>query len=677
MVDLEQALNTEQRQVVLEGNGPCLVLAGAGSGKTRTITYRVAHLLAQGVKPDQILLVTFTNKAAREMVQRVMGLTGMTTPLPWAGTFHHICYRLLRRHAAAVGLVPGFVVLDSEDSSAIMKRAVKAASIPTGIKIPTPRVLLGMISFARNAGRDLAEVVGARFATWENIIPTIEVVARAYAAEKQANNVLDFDDLLWFTRDLFRLPEFGERYGNQFQYVLVDEYQDTNRLQADIIKLVAVKQRNILVVGDDAQSIYSFRAADIQNILSFTVDYSDAKIFRLETNYRSSPEILSVANDVITNNREQFPKQLRAILPSAEAPIIQPLLDEAGEAEYVVKQIEIKLALGIPPKEIAVLFRAASHSERLELVLTRAGIPYDYRGGVRFLERAHIKDVLAFIRLLVNHKDSVSWQRLLLHEEGIGPAAAEKIIASVKRLPAEATRDMAALVAVGDVLSEKARAGWQNFLTVWERVVPEAHSVAGVTTALLTSSYRDYLDAEYLDSRDRQDDIKELANFAATFSSLEEFVAEASLQESFRPGDKKYDGAEKIVLSTIHQAKGLEWEVVFVLRLNDGAFPNERALSEESGLEEERRLFYVAVTRARRYLYLTYPMGGGNGWGDRLMVPSSFLSEISGSNVEDRSLLIKPSSVFSTSTDSEVRYVPDESLRPFKPGSFLRDIDDL
>ncbi|TAN33413.1 ATP-dependent helicase [Patescibacteria group bacterium] len=736
MIDFSSDLNDEQLNVVLNGDGPCLVLAGAGSGKTRAIVYRAAYLLEQGVKPENILLVTFTNKAAGEMKERVRGLTG-NEGLPWAGTFHSIGNRILRHHAMALGYMSNFTILDSDDSESLIKICAKDShppSIPpsgrgggwTGGKFPSAGNLQAIISFSRNAEMALAEVLETRWPQYEMWADPLAEIAKEYEKRKLQANAMDFDDLLVNFSRLLNDPKILKKYSGQFQYILVDEYQDTNKIQASIVKKLATEHGNILVVGDDAQSIYSFRAADIENILRFEKDFPKAKIFKLETNYRSSQEILDVANNVIANNPKQIKKELhtppqpspykgegdsvsspfiRGRLGGGVKPELHPKIDQSDEANFVAEKIASLIRGGVEPTELAVLFRAAHHSQQLELELMRIGIDYDYRGGLRFFERSHVKDALAYLRILNNLADTTAWLRVLLFEDGIGPVAAGKIVDYIRKV-----ENVEEVAKAGEVLGDKAQTGWNNFLQIWNSLLNVGPgSPAQLVEAILASPYRDRLEDDFGNGNQRAEDLKQLAIFARKYEKLDDFLSEAALQEAFSMQRKKESASKahegKIVLSTIHQAKGLEWSGVFVINLLDGQFPNERALRENGGLEEERRLFYVAVTRAKKYLYLSYPLAGparggqSGGWGDSASAPSSFLGEISPDLLEDSSLLLKPSSVFDFSSlakgrDSEgsITYVddPDAETRPhtkdfgvgarpfrFKPGSFLRDVGDL
>ncbi len=641
-IDYAAELNEEQLAVVMNGDGPCLVLAGAGSGKTRTIVYRVAYLLEKGVPPEQILLLTFTNKAAREMRERVASLIGAEPSRLWGGTFHHVCHRILRERGSRVGLRDGFTILDSEDAKDLMKACVREIGVDTKAKrFPSPAVLLGLASFSFNAGLSIEEVIEAKHPAFRDHRTIIEDVIARYMAKKRASNAVDFDDLLLLTAKLLREDEASRlRYAEQFRYILVDEYQDTNRVQAEIVCRLATAHGNVVVVGDDAQSIYSFRGADIRNILAFPKLFPNAKTFRLETNYRSTPEILELANDVISKNTEQFPKTLKSMKPSFAKPSVVNAVSGAQEAEFIAQRILELHDEGTPFHEVAVLFRATFHSQSLEFELMKRGIPYDYRGGMKFFDRAHIKDALSFLRLTVNKDDEVAWMRVLSLQVGIGPATAVRLFERVRAMPT--LDDVGDELAAG--LPSRAASGWKNFLKTFNDVLDARPSPSALLRTVADSEYKAYLENEYPDYRDRLEDLEQLAGFAEQYPDADAFLADAALRDDIAAAGKnariltKEDSSEgKVVLSTIHQAKGLEWDAVFVIHMTQGAFPNKRALVEGdagSGLEEERRLFYVAVTRARRDLWLTYPLSVG--YGDFSFEPKSeFLQELSPRLVEE------------------------------------------
>jgi DNA helicase II / ATP-dependent DNA helicase PcrA len=676
MFDISRELNEEQSKVVLSGDGYCLVLAGAGSGKTRTITYRVAHLLEQGVAPEQILLVTFTNKAAREMTERIGLVTGRDKALPWAGTFHHICYRLLRQYAPLIGYKNNFTILDSEDSNDMMKLCVKQEGIDrTEKRFPSPQVISSIVSYARNAQTTIHDVLESQHERFLDVEETIVRIAEDYRIRKQQANAMDFDDLLINTFLLLQKePSVREKLADQFKYVLVDEYQDTNKIQSDIVSQLSSVHHNLLVVGDDAQSIYSFRAARIENILDFEKIHANAKVFRLEVNYRSTPEILDLANNSIAHNTEQYKKELRSIQRSHARPELHAFVDEVAEGNFIAKRILELREEGVELQEIAVLFRAAFHSRALEVELAKRNIPYEYRGGVRFFERAHIKDVLAYLRVMQNHLDVVAWSRVLTMQVGIGPAAAQGIIRAVQQ-GVEVSE-------IGGSLGARAQVGWSDFIKIYSALVQcDRTDVSLCIQTILTSGYDAYLEREFPDYRERKDDIEQLAVYAQRDKDLDAFLANAAMQEGFGKAQQHQaddNDEKKMVLSTIHQAKGLEWKAVFVINLTNGSFPSDRSMREPKGLEEERRLFYVAITRAKQYLHLTYPLSGG-GFGGFMQGPSIFLEEL------DSSLLSGDSDTVFVSHDDpeEIIYVSEdeEGGRPPKRSGavreFLKSLDDL
>ena len=643
-INYAKELNAEQLAVVENGDGHVLVLAGAGSGKTRTIVYRVAWLLEHGVSPDRILLVTFTNKAAREMLTRVQELLGnVPTPI-WGGTFHHVANRILRKYASKVGRTSSFSILDQEDSRSLIAACVADLDIDTTQKrFPAPGIVQNMISFSRNTRRDLAEVVHERLPNFSHMAEQVQAVAKRYAARKEKQNLVDFDDLLeLMLRLLTEHRDVCERLQEQFQYVLVDEFQDTNSLQGDLVRHLASKHGNLLVVGDDAQSIYAFRGAMIQNILQFPKDFSDAKKFRLQTNYRSTPEILSVANAVIANNIEQFPKELAPARPSGEKPAVVPCRDDGQEAAYIAQRVLELQESGLALADIAVLVRAISHTQALEFELAQRDIPYIVRGGLRFFERAHIKDVVAHLKLIANPQDEVAWLRALGLQVGVGPKTAGNLFQKLSSIVDAQTLASADLVAFADKRGTKGIETFQKLLRALlaaavvdpKKPEPSFHP-QDLIRIIATSDYVDYLRTQYQDADERLQDLEQLALFAGKYTSLDSFLTDVSLQEAFSAGAATNgEDADSIVLSTIHQAKGLEWEAVFVPRLLEGGFPNARAVDEANGIEEERRLFYVAVTRAKTHLTFTYPLVINPTGSMILTRPSRFLDEVPSKLVE-------------------------------------------
>jgi DNA helicase-2/ATP-dependent DNA helicase PcrA len=540
-------------------------------------------------------------------------------------------------------------------------------------RFPSTKVLQNIISYARNAETTIADVVDLLHPKFEPLTDTLTLIAEAYRKRKVEANAMDFDDLLVnLYLLLLKSPAAKSTFSEQFKYVMVDEYQDTNSVQSSIVREFASHHGNLLVVGDDAQSIYSFRAADIQNILAFEKHYPNAKTFRLETNYRSTPEILDLANDVINKNMSQYEKALLAHKASFMRPEVRAFSDAREEADFITSTILQLKEEGIPFADMSVLFRAAFHSQSLEMELNRRDIPYEFRGGMRFFARSHIKDVLAYVRIFTNLDDTVAWSRVLNMQVGIGPASAEKIINAVRK-----EADETNLSHLGSLLSARAQIGWGDCMQIWDALVAvKERTPTNMITAIIDSKYNDYLENEYPDYKDRIRDLEQLALFAENETDTAKFLAEASMQESYASAKEAAvsdDEDDVLVLSTIHQAKGLEWKAVFVIGLAAGQFPSERSLRTAKDLEEERRLFYVAVTRAEQYLYLTYPLTAG--FGNFLVGPSLFLEEV------DRNLLSESgralggsSTVFLDPSDDVdgISYEPFEDDTP--PTSFLRDV---
>lgn len=683
MIDYRKELNAEQLHVVLNGDGACLVLAGAGSGKTRTITYRVAYLLERGVSPESILLVTFTNKAAKEMLSRVEGLLGRYPTGLWGGTFHSIANRLLRVHGSSLGYTSNFTILDQEDAKSLIKICIKALNVDTtSRRFPSPAKVHAMISYAQNSGRVMSDVIENKYPSFMELSPIIERIAELYADRKRHADAMDFDDLLLKLRELLYHHEgVRQKLAHQFEYILVDEYQDTNVVQAQIVRQLASEHGNIFVVGDDAQSIYSFRAAEIRNILGFPKTYIDTKVFRLTTNYRSTPEILAVANSSITQNKDQFQKELTAVREPLEKPSLVPASNAAQEAQFIAQKVLFLWEEGMPLSQIAVLFRAAFHSQTLEFELMKRNIPYEYRGGFKFFERAHVKDIVSHLRVRQNPKDEVAWMRILGLLNGVGLASAEKMASQFREY-----ESFEQIVCTNPNVPKRAQAGWEGLKKILEKMAREEQP-SELIRAVIAGDYRDYLEAEYPDFMDRLEDLEQFALFAEGYTSLQTFLDEVSLTGEY--GSLREEAGikeeEKMILSTIHQAKGLEWDAVFVMHLVDGKFPIGAALDEDRGLEEERRLFYVATTRARKKLFFTYPITSGY---DTLMLsqPSMFLQELPGGLLEEvklKAAVSRPAhgSISDTEWSDGSTIVLDdlgERVQKSMPiMNFLRDINEL
>ncbi len=642
LINYRETLNDEQRAVVGASGGPILVIAGAGSGKTRTVTYRVARLIESGVAPGRVMLVTFTNRAAREMLGRIESLLGQDVRRVWGGTFHSIANRILRRHAVSLGYENNYSILDTEDGKDLLDACIDEAAIDTRARrFPKGEVLADMFSFATNKDTPLEQIIASKYPHFEPLTQQIKRVDRLYQARKLERNAMDYDDLLvnW-KRLMVEKTEIAAIYQEQFQHVLVDEYQDTNTLQAEIVDIVAEKNRGLMVVGDDAQSIFGWRGANFANIYQFKDRYPDAQVFRLETNYRSTPEILMFANASVANNRKQFPKNLQAVRRSKDfPPALIPVRDAEQQAAFVAARVLDLRDQNVPLGEIAALYRSHFHALELQLELTRRGIPYEVRSGVRFFEQAHIKDVTAYLRLIINPRDELAWKRALKLIPKIGNATATRVWERV----AFASEPLA-LVRTDEFagnLPKNATAGWREFAELIKNLTaPETISnPAKQIELVLERGYIEYLQNNYENAEAREEDLRQLEKFAERFESTDAFLSELALinTERFAPpagttGEDVVMGAdedERLTLSSIHQAKGLEWRVVFLIWAADGRFPSARSLRDDDGEEEERRLFYVALTRAKDELYVCYPLiETDRGRQTVLQRPSRFITEV-------------------------------------------------
>lgn len=633
IVDYDSELNPEQLEAVMANGGHILVIAGAGSGKTRTVTYRVMRLIESNVDPSRILLVTFTNKAAREMLHRVELLIGTDIKKLWGGTFHHIGNLILRHHADMIGYNRNYSILDREDAKDLLEACTTDLQIGTKSKrFPGGAVLLDIISFSINTETSIDKAIKLKYPFYYELSKEIKLVAKQYVKRKKTLNVMDYDDLLLNWKSLFEENEdIREKYSNRFLHILVDEYQDTNKIQADIIDLTASHHGNLMVVGDDSQSIYSFRGANFANIIDFPKRYPDATIYKLETNYRSTEEVLKLANEVLIHNVKQFTKKLRAVRGSGVKPGLIALSDVLQQAEFVAERLLELRDEGISLNNIAVLYRAHYQSMELQLELTKRGIPYTIRSGLRFFEQAHIKDVTAYLKVVVNPLDEIAWKRILKLLPKIGNITADKIWRHIKKykgsLSCLETDNLHTLLGRGSTTD------WKSFVETIKRLSLPAvkSSPAEMIQIVLNGGYKDYLHARYPDYLERIEDIKQIGNYAAQYKSTESFLSELALLGTVESETVIFGGEEdeKVVLSSVHQAKGLEWDVVFIIWLADGYFPSARSLKSLEGEEEERRLFYVAVTRARDELYLCYPiMNEKTPLESYVMKPSRFIKEL-------------------------------------------------
>jgi len=659
-IDYAAELNEQQLAAVTAAPGPMLIIAGAGSGKTRTLTYRVAYLLENGVDARNILLLTFTNKAARQMLDRVANLLPVDAAGIWGGTFHSIGNRMLRRHGSALGYASGFTIMDREDQKDLIAMVVTSSGIdPKEVRFPKADVLTDIFSFVVNTERGMEDLLSEKFPYFLPLLEQIKDVQARYERKKKATNSLDFDDLLEKTlRMLVEHEHIARFYRRQFQFILVDEYQDTNKIQADFIDLLAREHQNVMVVGDDAQSIYSWRGANFQNILEFPNRYPKAQVFRIELNYRSVPEILEVANSAIAANVKQFKKNLSATRDSkAMKPALIALNDGSEQAQFVAQRILELRDEGVELNEIAVLYRAHYHAVELQLELSRRGIPYQITSGIRFFEQAHIKDVASFIRFVANPRDEVAFKRMVRLLPGIGGKMAQNLWAGwEKELNAspppvaaaddsERVREQGRGYSIGERLlklnvSTRSKKMWEQLAQTLDEIAPKGNPnpPSEMIVSVVEAIYDDYAKANFTNYELRREDLNQLASFARQFSDVQEFLSQLALISNVdaEPTPNAAADKEALNLSSVHQAKGLEFHTVFVIWLTDGMFPSSRSLETSDAIEEERRLFYVAITRARDELYLSYPHIRLNaGFGDVFQRPSRFLKEIPNELVED------------------------------------------
>ncbi len=593
-------LNPSQREAVTTTQGPVLVIAGAGSGKTRTLVHRMAYLVEQGVAPDSILLLTFTRKAAQEMLSRAVVLMDDSCQGVLGGTFHGVANLLLRRYGRYIGYPANFTILDRGDSEGIINLLKSSLGLSgAGRRFPSKRVIINMISGAVNKNIDFDEYLEDRYFHLLEFSSDINTIRQHYHKFKQDHALMDYDDLLVNFRNLLRdHPEVRTEISDRFHYVMVDEYQDTNRIQAEIVSLISSSHKNVMVVGDDAQSIYSFRGADFKNIMEFPELFPGTHIVRLEENYRSAQPILEATNAIIAQATEKYAKTLFSNIPGTDKPYLFRARDEQEQARYLVEKIEGFQREGVLLSEMAVLFRSGFHSYKLELELANRQIPFEKRGGMKLTESAHIKDVLAYLRIICNPADHLSWNRILLQIEKVGPKTAEKMLAAVRASdsPLQALENY------------KAGKTWQSGLerlVEFLRALSRLHRPAAQLAQVLEYYQPIFERLFHDDYPSRSRDLDQLVELLAGYETLQGFIDDTALDPP-EESRLKNAGSDRLILSTVHSAKGLEWKKVFILNLVEGKFPSGQAqLPEER--EEERRLLYVAATRAREHLFLIAP----------------------------------------------------------------------
>jgi DNA helicase-2/ATP-dependent DNA helicase PcrA len=612
--DWRDSLNPSQLEAVTAGEGPILVIAGAGTGKTWTLACRVAYLIERGVPAERILLLTFSRRAAREMLSRAGRLVSHTsTAKVWGGTFHAIANRLLRLHARALGLSPDFTVLDQADMADLID-LIRGERHPVRDKLerrfPKKDTLVAMYSRMVNAGEGLSTVLEHAFPWCVEDADGIRAIFSEYTQRKRAENVLDYDDLLLYWRALGTTPA-GRTAGLQFEHVLVDEYQDTNPLQAQILQSLRAENRNLMVVGDDAQAIYAFRAASVRNILDFPIHFPGSRRITLEQNYRSTRPILDVSNAVIAQARERFPKNLWPVRPGGARPVLLTCADDNEQSVQVCEQVLEHREQGVPLRGQAVLFRSGHHSDVLELELTRRNIPFVKYGGLKFLESAHIKDVLAVLRVLENPRDEVSWFRVLQLLDGVGPASARSMMQSIGVRDADSA-PLQNLLNSPPRVPEAARGALDRLREAIGDCMREGTTLPpSAEIARIRRFCEPIVQQRYSSPQARLQDIEQLERVAGAHTARGRFLSELALDPPSSTSDLAGPpllDEDYLILSTVHSAKGGEWDVVHVIHAADGMIPSDMATSEKEEIEEERRLFYVALTRARDNLYVYFPL---------------------------------------------------------------------
>lgn len=605
-INYEQELNAEQYKAACAVEGSYLIIAGAGTGKTRTLVYRVARLVELGFDPQSILLLTFTRKAAKEMMNRAAILLDNRCSKINGGTFHSFANLSLRKYGKAINLDSSFTILDQGDSEDVINLIRAQLNFDKYKKrFPNKSTIYKILSLSVNTERNIEEILEEDYPHFAEFTSEVQEIKKYFNSYKDKNNLLDYDDLLLKLRQiLFENPTAAKALLSNIKFVMVDEYQDTNKLQSDIVKGLTQFNNNVMVVGDDSQSIYSFRGANFKNIMEFPKIFPESKLIKLEENYRSTQEVLNFANKIIDGAIEKYPKHLFTRKGNGELPAIISAANENMQSRFIVERILELREEGIPLDEIAVLFRSSFFSFDLEIELGKANIPFIKVGGMKFVEAAHIKDVISFLRILANPRDVVSWYRILLLHEGIGPKTAQKIIDVLLNLPTTRIFNPDLPIKSGmknvivDLLSVLNKAN-NSKLTPLER------------SEVIVEYYQPFFRNKYDDYNKRQKDLDMFLNISEQYRSLDSFLADMALDP---PEDSVVDlteedkESEKLVLSTIHSAKGLEWHTVFIIHAMEGFFPSGQALNNLDSLEEERRLMYVASTRAKQNLYVSYPM---------------------------------------------------------------------
>ncbi len=653
-INFKHNLNKEQLNIINNIQGPMLVIAGAGSGKTRTIIYAVAKLLLSGVPSNNIMLVTFTNKAAKEMIDRLEILLGKKPKGIWAGTFHSMANRFIRRYAKTLGLKANYTIMDQTDAKALMKLAMEEVNISElEERFPTSAMAKNILSYLINCNKTIREVILWKYSDFDKDIieNKLKEVYKRYEKKKAEDGLLDFDDLLVYWNRLLDEKLVARMIARKIKYILVDEYQDTNHIQDEIIhKIVSLNpEKNVMVVGDDAQSIYAFRGANFENILNFEERYKNCKKYKITSNYRSVPEILELANDSIEHNKFQHKKEMKPIrFSTGIKPFLVSVSEDEEQAKFIANQILKLRTEGYYLNEIAVLFRASRHSLKIEQELQNKNIPYEVRAGVAFFEKAHIKDALVHLRIIENSYDEIAWSRIFALIPGLGKTSGNKIFSEISK-----TDNPLETILKDDFFKKKMNgsripsAGIKNLINHIKPLIKyTAEEDPSELLLEVINLLEEYIRVRYENAEDRFEDLKALAIYSQNYPTIRRFLETLSLNKSniesktVLTGDKT-EREKPLILSTIHRAKGLEWRVVFIPMLCEGYFPSFQVIGDQDALEEERRVFYVAITRAKDQLYLITPALIQSWRGFRTATTSQFVEELNSNVYKSSSVKFK------------------------------------
>ncbi|MDZ7806905.1 MAG: ATP-dependent helicase [Gracilimonas sp.] len=633
----KELLNDRQLEAVFHDKGPALVVAGAGTGKTRTLVHRVARLVESGVSPSNILLLTFTRRAAKEMLNRASNILDERCKQVQGGTFHFYCSMLLHRYADAIGYPSNFTIIDTSDSLEVIQFVRTQLDLHKKKKrFPNKNTLLNIISTSKNKNLDIRMVLQEDYPQFLDQEEKILQVVGAYQDYKEKNFVMDFDDLLINTRDLLsENDDIRIKVASGNKHVMVDEFQDTNKLQADLTELFSSVHGNVMAVGDDAQSIYSFRGADHQNILEFPNRFKGTKLIKLEENYRSSPQILQVANNLLKQANFKFEKELYSNNEGGELPALVQSSSEHDQSRFI-SQIVLQLReQGLDLNNIAILFRNGRDSFDLEVELNRKNIPFVKYGGQKFTEAAHIKDVLAHVRILVNPMDTIAWNRVLMLIDGIGPKTAQDMFEWIRLAKNPYQLDLSGTTSQSYVDQLKELSKLLVDIKEYDHSIPKV-------IELITNYYKVFCKKRYDDYPKRIKDLEAFVNVAESFTTLPKMLEELALDPITATAvdtEQKTKEETPLILSTIHSAKGLEWKHVFIIQCLDGIIPSAYSVEDEKQLDEELRLLYVAVTRAEEMLYFSYPVLAQSAYGDYFTQPSRFIKEMNTDLVEEWKLI--------------------------------------